>query len=196
MGLAKKKQSSGAFDGDIGRRLEDAMRACDDAARTVLAQIAQDIAALHTDLKTLAPQEITSRRIPAAGEELEAVVAATEEATNEIMQAAEGLLEACGDAEGEFAQLVEGKATQIFEACTFQDITGQRIGKVIKTLKVIEERLNASGIVKLAEAISSAEQGADTAKAGDDEPPLEGPALKDGDGLKQNDIDDLLKDLF
>ena len=171
------------------------MRACDDAARMVLAQIAQDIAALHSDLKALAPQEITSRRIPAAGEELEAVVAATEAATHDIMQAAEGLLDACGDAEGAFADMVEGKATAIFEACTFQDITGQRIGKVIKTLKVIEDRLNASGIVKLAAAISD-EQGAAAAKADDDNPPLEGPALKDGDGLKQNDIDDLLNDLF
>ncbi|MCB1481834.1 MAG: hypothetical protein KDJ55_07695, partial [Rhodobiaceae bacterium] len=143
MGLPQKKEHSGAFDGDIGRRLEDAMRACDDAARMVLAQIAQDIAALHSDLKALAPQEITSRRIPAAGEELEAVVAATEAATHDIMQAAEGLLDACGDAEGAFADMVEGKATAIFEACTFQDITGQRIGKVIKTLKVIEDRLNA-----------------------------------------------------
>ncbi|MCB1481777.1 MAG: hypothetical protein KDJ55_07380, partial [Rhodobiaceae bacterium] len=60
---------------------------------------------------------------------------------------------------------------------------------------VIEDRLNASGIVKLAAAISD-EQGAAAAKADDDNPPLEGPALKDGDGLKQNDIDDLLNDLF
>ena len=111
------------------------------------------------------------------------------------MQAAEGLLEACSDADGAFAELVEGKATEIFEACTFQDITGQRIGKVIKTLKVIEDRLNASGIVKLAAAIA-AEQGTASASDDDDNPPLEGPALKEGDGLKQNDIDDLLNDLF
>lgn len=194
MGLPKKKES-GAFDGDIARRLEEAMRACDDAARTVLAQIAQDIAALHTDLKALQPEEITARKIPAAGEELEEVVKATESATNDIMQAAEGLLEACSDADGAFAELVEGKATEIFEACTFQDITGQRIGKVIKTLKVIEDRLNASGIVKLAAAIA-AEQGTASVSDDDDNPPLEGPALKEGDGLKQNDIDDLLNDLF
>ncbi|MEZ5877760.1 MAG: protein phosphatase CheZ [Tepidamorphaceae bacterium] len=188
-------KESGAFDGDIARRLEEAMRACDDAARTVLAQIAQDIAARLRRSEALQPEEITARKIPAAGEELEEVVKATESATNDIMQAAEGLLEACSDADGAFAELVEGKATEIFEACTFQDITGQRIGKVIKTLKVIEDRLNASGIVKLAAAIA-AEQGTASVSDDDDNPPLEGPALKEGDGLKQNDIDDLLNDLF
>ncbi|MFN0262564.1 protein phosphatase CheZ [Tepidamorphus sp. 3E244] len=194
MGLPKDARQSPALDSDIGRRLEAAMRACDEAARTVLSQIAEDISSLHADLQELAPQEITGQRIPAAGEELEAVVAATESATHEIMQAAEVLLESCAEADGEFAKKVEDSATRIFEACTFQDITGQRIGKVIKTLKLIEDRLNASGIVRLAEAI-----GAERAKvtgAVSDDPPLEGPALREADGLKQTDIDSLLDELF
>ena len=32
--------------------------------------------------------------------------------------------------------------TQIFEACNFQDLTGQRLTKVVNTMKFIEERLN------------------------------------------------------
>ena len=195
MGVPAQQRFHEALDEGLGHRVETAMRACDDASRSVLAHIAQDISALHADLKALAPQEITAKRIPAAGEELEAVVAATESATHDIMQSAEGLLEASGAAEGAFAERVEAEATRIFEACTFQDITGQRIGKVIKTLKVIEDRLKASGIVRLAEVIGGdacEAEGAD----GADAPPLEGPALKEGDGLEQGDIDKLLNDLF
>ena len=33
--------------------------------------------------------------------------------------------------------------TRIYEACNFQDITGQRINKVVKTLKYIEEKIDA-----------------------------------------------------
>lgn len=171
------------------------MKAGEDTARLLLAEIAQDIASLHADLKELAPQEITSQRIPAAGEELEAVVAATESATHDIMLAAEEILETSAQVGGDFGEKVEASATRIFEACTFQDITGQRIGKVIKTLKLIEDRLTASGIVRLAQSMSADSQGtASTAES--DDPPLEGPALKDKDGLKQNDIDSLLNDLF
>lgn len=187
---------SPTIDGNIGSRLERAMSACDEAARVVLAQIAQDITALHSDLQALAPEEITAHRIPAAGEELEAVVAATEMATNDIMQSAETLLEASAGETGPFADQVEGEATRIFEACTFQDITGQRIGKVIKTLTLIEDRLNASGIVKLASAICAEKATETGSQRGKDDPPLEGPALKTGDGLEQGDIDKLLDDLF
>jgi len=31
---------------------------------------------------------------------------------------------------------------KVFEACSFQDITGQRITKVVNTVEVIEERIN------------------------------------------------------
>jgi chemotaxis protein CheZ len=40
------------------------------------------------------------------------------------------------------AQDVRDHVVQIFEACNFQDLTGQRIGKVLSTLKFIEERIN------------------------------------------------------
>ncbi len=33
--------------------------------------------------------------------------------------------------------------TRIYEGCGFQDITGQRVTKVVKTLKDIEERIDA-----------------------------------------------------
>jgi chemotaxis protein CheZ len=41
-----------------------------------------------------------------------------------------------------YKALVEEKLLVIFEACSFQDITGQRIAKVVETLQHIEERVS------------------------------------------------------
>ena len=43
----------------------------------------------------------------------------------------------------ETVNLVVGLVARIFEACSFQDITGQRINKVVKTLKYIETKIDA-----------------------------------------------------
>ena len=42
-----------------------------------------------------------------------------------------------------YQDLVSNKMIAIFEACTFQDITGQRISKVVSTLNYIDERVSA-----------------------------------------------------
>src|SRR5262249_45339373 len=41
-----------------------------------------------------------------------------------------------------YKALVEEKMMLVFEACSFQDITGQRISKVVATLQLIEERVS------------------------------------------------------
>ena len=40
-----------------------------------------------------------------------------------------------------YKALVDEKMMIIFEACSFQDITGQRIAKVVETLQHIEQRV-------------------------------------------------------
>jgi chemotaxis protein CheZ len=45
--------------------------------------------------------------------------------------------------QGEDAEALAGAVTRIYEACSFQDITGQRIGKVVSALKSIEKRVAA-----------------------------------------------------
>jgi chemotaxis protein CheZ len=41
-----------------------------------------------------------------------------------------------------FKAMVDEKMLIVFEACSFQDITGQRVAKVIETLKHIEARVS------------------------------------------------------
>jgi len=108
-----------------------------------LESLAQDIRAARAEIAALRPDELQSRDIPTATDELDAVVGATEKATGEILDAAEHIQTLAAGLEGTVRDALIAHATDIFEACNFQDITGQRITKVVRTLKHIEARIDA-----------------------------------------------------
>lgn len=110
---------------------------------TELDALARFIQNAKAEIAAVRPEEISSHDIPLATDELDAVVGATEDATGKILDAAE-LLEALADQlEPAHAEQVRAAVTGIYEASNFQDITGQRITKVVKTLKHIESRVSA-----------------------------------------------------
>jgi len=78
-----------------------------------------------------------------SGLELEAVVQATEAAANQIMEAAEAIGDWLRDGtrDAESIEIVSAKLNSIFEACTFQDVTGQRIRRAIQHLQQVENML-------------------------------------------------------
>jgi chemotaxis protein CheZ len=77
------------------------------------------------------------------GFELEAVVEITEEAASKILEAAEAIANRIDAlASGDEAALIREQVTAIFEACSFQDLTSQRVRKAIARLTHIEERLD------------------------------------------------------
>jgi len=94
----------------------------------------RDIAALH-------PEEIRKKHLPTAADELDAIVASTAEATGSILDSAEKLSAIAETLSGPAVDQIVEQVTRIFEACTFQDITGQRITKVVKTLKEIDGKV-------------------------------------------------------
>jgi chemotaxis protein CheZ len=78
-----------------------------------------------------------------SGIELEAVVQATENAANQIMEAAETIstwLAAGSDPAS--LPAVARQVNAIFEACTFQDLTGQRIRRAIQHLQQVDVMLS------------------------------------------------------
>ena len=93
-----------------------------------------EIAALKVD-------DIRDRDIPFATDELDAIVEHTAGATNAILESCELLDEVAAAVSGEAAARLQDAVTKIYEACSFQDITGQRITKVVTTLKAIEEKV-------------------------------------------------------
>ena len=78
------------------------------------------------------------RHFATATDELDAVVGATEDATNAIMEAAERIEVVAEKVDEGPARQLTDAVTNIYEACGFQDITGQRIGKVVGALRQIE----------------------------------------------------------
>lgn len=80
-------------------------------------------------------------------DELDAVVKGTEVATNQILTAIENverdatiLANSLAGDEGLIASNIQEQIVSIYEACNFQDITGQRIAKVVQVLKFVSER--------------------------------------------------------
>lgn len=144
------------------------------------------IARAKAEIQALEPQQLSDHHIPQAGEELSAIVTQTETATHSIMSAAEALLAVnLDEAEPARAALVK-HTTEIFEACSFQDITGQRISKVIETLNHIDRRLaDLTSFVDGNETAASILDGKSRDKL------LNGPSLN-GAGVDQSQVDALL----
>jgi chemotaxis protein CheZ len=120
--------------------LQSVFETMDSAVHRELREIADYIKAMKAEIAGLHFNELKHTRLPAAGQELDAIVKATEAASNTIMECAEAVLAAdAGDAS--FKAMVDEKMLIVFEACSFQDITGQRVAKVVETLKHIEARV-------------------------------------------------------
>jgi chemotaxis protein CheZ len=81
--------------------------------------------------------------------ELGAVVGGTEQATQQILEATEAIDQAATalakvtspDQQRLLSEEIQERVVSIFEACNFQDLTGQRISKVMATMKFIEHHI-------------------------------------------------------
>lgn len=128
------------------------------------------------EIAALRPQDIQHEYIASATDELDAIVGATENATNSILDAAEKLESLTGEMTPEVGQKLAEQTTLIYEACNFQDITGQRITKVVRALKHIEERIDAL-VVAFGPEVASARSAEAAEKPLTDEDLLNGPQL-------------------
>jgi chemotaxis protein CheZ len=130
------------------------------------------------------------------GEQLDAIVQATEQATNTIMESTEQSLNAVDElrqtntdpAQIALLDKIVGNGNEILEACSFQDITGQRVSKVVKSVTYVEERVNALIEVWGKDEVAKVEVEGDDKT--EDEKLLAGPQLE-GKGLDQAAIDAL-----
>lgn len=153
-----------------------------------LIDIADYIANLRDAIAVLRANELTRHRLPMVHEELNEVVTATAGATNSIMGNAEAIL---GLPEGPgYRAAVEAKVYDIFEACAFQDITGQRIAKVAEAMSQLEGRLaRFSSAVKARDA-GGIDESEIERRTRNEELLLNGPQ-KGGPATAQDEIDAL-----
>ncbi len=150
-----------------------------EALGRTIATTKQEIAALRVD-------DITASHIPLATDELDAIVSHTAAATDAILEVCETLDKVADGLAGDAAAQLQEATTRIYEACGFQDITGQRITKVVAALKMIEAK-----IANIVATFSDQREGAIVPEAADESQLLNGPQLP-ALAMDQSDIDKLM----
>jgi chemotaxis protein CheZ len=161
-------------------------------------KLARELAAIRSaiernmrELSVLISDGNTRRMTRAAGE-LGAAVEGMETATQKILGSAE-VIDDCAralasvlsdDYHHGLAQDVQDHVVRIYEACNFQDLAGQRIGKVIAILMMVEERL----VAMIARYSAAGERSDATSSPGENF--INGPRLDGATGhANQHDID-------
>jgi chemotaxis protein CheZ len=115
-------------------------------------ELGRTIARARAEIAALRVDDITASQIPSATDELDAIVDHTAAATHTILECCETLDRAAEELTGEAGAAsadgacatgfrLQDATTRIYEACSFQDITGQRITKVVATLKAIDAKV-------------------------------------------------------
>ncbi|MGX9964268.1 hypothetical protein ACVFYP_13140 [Roseomonas sp. F4] len=104
-------------------------------------RVTKELARIHDQIGQLVAVPAAATRN--SGLELEAVVQATEAAANTIMEAAEAIQDwvAKGGKDKDAVAAIAERVNSIFEACSFQDVTGQRIRRAIQHLQQVESML-------------------------------------------------------
>ena len=169
-----------SMQGDLASKEVSLLSEVEALGRTISTAKAE-IAALRVD-------DITVSHIPFATDELDAIVAHTAAATHAILETCETLDAVAEHLAGEPAAQLQDATTRIYEACGFQDITGQRITKVVATLKTIEAK-----VTYIVTTFGSSPSGEDDGRAGEasEEALLNGPQHP-AVAMDQSDIDRLL----
>ncbi len=164
-----------------------------DLIHEAISRTKQEIAVLHG-------KSFNGAEMAKVTGELGAVVGGTEQATQQILEAAEAIDQAASalgkvqsaDQQARLSEDILEKVVAIFEACNFQDLTGQRISKVMNTMKFIEHHINVMmDIWGGVDAIKAVSPGIVDDRVGDARL-LNGPKLDGDQGhASQDDIDAL-----
>lgn len=177
-----------------------------DRIKTDLVEMSKAIERTRNEIANLKLPEQEGGNLVGATEELDAIVSATERATTKILQAAEDIQETAwvirenGEKLEAPCARIDTDVTDIYTACSFQDITGQRTQKVVQILRYLESRINAMVSIwglstdeNQQSATSEESDGVLPAHGRPDAHLLNGPQMEH-DALKQHHIDDMMSE--
>ena len=171
-----------------------AMRSELDLMKDAITRTKQEIAALHRS-------DSSGKGMRRVAGELDAVVEATEAATTTLLGALEEIEANANMLRGarlpkasqQNVDVIVDRVVTAYEACNFQDLTGQRISKIVGVLKFVEEHLDRmietwSGLDGFRDLIAAVAEPAED----DERSLLNGPKLAEDPGhVDQSDIDAL-----
>ncbi len=167
-----------------------------DRLRMDLLEMSRAITRTKHEISTLRPQGAQPNELGVASEALDAIVRTTERATSDILEAAEQIQEAAWTLREEGASEamcdeLDRRATDIYTACSFQDLTAQRTTRIVDTLRFLEKRINAMIEIWGDASDTPANDETETSEADKRSRDL-GKSLDDFNGLCQDGIDTMI----
>ena len=167
-----------------------------DLIRRDLIEMSEAIARTRQEIAAIKSPELEESQLITATEELDAIVASTEKATSDILEAAEDIQETAwllreSGTPAESCSRLDERATDIYTACSFQDLTGQRTQKIVQALHFLESRVNSMVDIWGLREVVPQRGGSDSDRP--DAHLLNGPQIE-GRGLEQGDIDVMIGD--
>ena len=197
--LQKSKASEPGDQSDLTNEIDHELR-------IEIAQMVRSIGKAKAQIAAIKHPMSAEDQMHTASLQLDTIVQTTETATNEIMEASDSIEGILKQIHGftlddtEVHELIDQASSQlisIIEACSFQDLTGQRINQVVKTLRFIESRILAmidiwGGLDAFNDLPLPEDESGDSGIGSPDQEEglLNGPALGN-QGLSQDDIDAL-----
>ena len=170
----------------------------DTKLRSEILNLFQYVQRLRQEIAKISRRDEDQTAFESMSDQLDAIVGATEAATNTILHAIENIgnsveeLRGASDeaARNKLCDQIAGETIQVMEACTFQDITGQRVTKIVSSVKFVEERVNAMAEIWGRDEIETLVQDLPTDKPEGDAALLHGPQMAD-EAISQDEIDKL-----
>ena len=161
--------------------------------RRELNEISGYIQQTRQEIASLRPDRPGNSSINSATGELDAIVSQTEEATYSILNGAERIQQVAAqiptsDDVAALASQIENQAIEIMTTCSFQDLTGQRMTRVVNALRFIERRVNT--MIEIWGVDGSIPPVVEPADTRPDAHLMNGPQTG-GEAVSQNDIDAL-----
>lgn len=164
--------------------------------RELLMQI-EELYGHFKEIRAEAAGIVETSNMPDAALHLQDVLQSTEEATSTIIDAVGVIGDASNGLPEEYAaakEIISDEVTRILVACSFQDISGQRINKVLRHMNTLEEKLANLSRAARKQAKEVAEDEEKKKAPGESERLLNGPALAT-EAPSQADIDALFNQL-
>ncbi|WP_257166153.1 protein phosphatase CheZ [Bradyrhizobium sp. SRS-191] len=161
--------------------------------KTLLVEMFAHISSMRREFAAL--QGDSKNNFATMADTLDAIVENTEVAGNAILESMETIgnsvakLQSVKDpTTAAICDEILDSSNKVFEACAFQDLTGQRITRVVKSLKFMEDHINR--LVRMWGKEELARLAAEVAAPSTEPDLLEGPK-RVGVAISQDDIDKL-----
>ena len=175
--------------------------AADEKLKSEITNLVQYVRRFRQEIAQMYQRQNDQTHFDGMADQLTAITQATENATNTILHSVEKVNDISDQIRSvkdiselpELCDALNDNAMTAMESCTFQDITGQRVTKIISSMRFVEERVEALAEIWGKDDIEETAVGLgdQVDEMEEDDKLLQGPALDAEAAISQDDIDKL-----